>query len=68
MDRRRSSAIRWYVGEGTGLAAAARDQHAALLPIMERVLGLDHPDTLASRSSLASWTGKAEGRKEDGVD
>jgi len=33
---------------------------AALLPIRERVLGVEHPDTLASRSSLAQWTWQAD--------
>ncbi|MFD0480864.1 tetratricopeptide repeat protein [Nonomuraea thailandensis] len=42
-----------------GDAAAARDQHAALLPIEERVLGTEHPDTLNTRHDLASWTGEA---------
>ena len=42
-----------------GDAAAARDQYAALLPMHERVLGVEHPDTLATRSSLADWTEKA---------
>ena len=36
-----------------GDAAAARDQFAALLPIGERILGPEHPDTLATRRSLA---------------
>jgi hypothetical protein len=39
-------------------AAAARDQYAALLPIQERVLGAEHPDTLHSRRHLAYWTGQ----------
>jgi hypothetical protein len=37
-----------------GEVTAARDQFAALLPVRERVLGLDHPDTVATRTSLAS--------------
>jgi hypothetical protein len=40
-------------------AAGTRDQYAALLPIQERVLGPEHPDTLTTRASLALWTGKA---------
>ncbi len=36
-----------------GDAAGARDQYAALLPISERVLGAEHPDTLATRNNLA---------------
>ena len=42
-----------------GTAAGARDQYAALLPVHERVLGPEHPDTLAARANLASWTGEA---------
>ncbi|WP_030453282.1 tetratricopeptide repeat protein [Herbidospora cretacea] len=30
-----------------------------LLPIRERVLGAEHPDTLNTRANLASWTGEA---------
>jgi hypothetical protein len=40
--------------------AAARDQHAALLPVRERVSGPEHPDTLATRQALARWTEEAE--------
>ncbi len=40
-------------------AAGARDQCAALLPILERVSGAEHPHTLATRGSLADWTGAA---------
>jgi hypothetical protein len=47
-----------WTGEA-GDAAGARDQHAALLPIAERVLGPEDPDTLITRSELARWTGKA---------
>ena len=36
--------------------AAARDQYAALLPVFERVLGAEHPHTLAARANLANWT------------
>ncbi|RSM38071.1 hypothetical protein DMB66_59230, partial [Actinoplanes sp. ATCC 53533] len=32
---------------------------AGLLPISERVLGPDHPDTLIVRANLAGWTGEA---------
>ena len=39
--------------------AAARNQFAALLPIRERVLGPEHPDTLDARRCLAYWTGEA---------
>jgi hypothetical protein len=40
-------------------AAAARDQYAARLPVRERGLGPDHPDTLAMRHLLARATGDA---------
>ncbi len=39
---------RW-TGEA-GDAAGARDQYAALLPVRERVLGPEHPDTLTARA------------------
>ena len=42
-----------------GDAAGARDQYAALLSIIERLLGREHPSTLGTRSNLASWTGQA---------
>ena len=42
-----------------GDAAGACDQFAALLPIAERVLGAEHPDTLTPRGNLARWTGEA---------
>jgi hypothetical protein len=41
-----------------GDAAAARDQFAALLPIRERVLGLEHAETLAIWYQLAHWTAR----------
>ena len=40
-------------------AAGARDQYAALLPIEERVLGAEHPDTRTTRHDLATRTGEA---------
>ena len=49
-----------WTGEA-GDAAGARDQFAALLPIVERVLGPEHPDTLATRHNLARWTGGGGG-------
>ena len=42
-----------------GDAAAARDQYAALLPVRERVLGAEHPDTLTARANLAYWARQA---------
>ena len=42
-----------------GDAAGARDQYAALLPVIERVLGAEHADTLSARASLARWSGEA---------
>ena len=38
---------------------AGQTAAAALLPIEERVLGPEHPATLAARHSLARWTGEA---------
>ncbi len=40
-------------------AAGARDQFATLLPMFERILGPEHPETLYIRHSLARWTGQA---------
>ena len=51
-------ALAFFTGVG-GDAAAARDQFAALLPSMERVLSPDHPKTLSARHNLARWTGGA---------
>jgi hypothetical protein len=45
---------RW-TGEA-GDAAEARDLFAELLPVRERVLGTEHPDTLTTRHQLAHWT------------
>ncbi len=39
--------------------AGARDQFAALLPIIERVFGYEHPETLTARANVARWTGQA---------
>ena len=30
-----------------------------LLPVRERVLGAEHPDTLTARASIGRWTGEA---------
>jgi hypothetical protein len=54
----RAELARW-TGEA-GDAADARDQHAALPPVLERVLGREHPDTLNVRAQLARWTAEAE--------
>ena len=47
--------LAFYTGTA-GDAAGARDQYAALLPVTERVLGAEHPDTLTDRANLAHWT------------
>jgi hypothetical protein len=49
---------RWRVAMtgAVGDAAGARDQFAALLPVIERVLGAEHPGTLTTRANLAHWT------------
>ena len=47
---------------------AARDQLAALLPVRERVLGAEHPDTLTDCTDLAYWIRQAESQPEPGVD
>jgi hypothetical protein len=33
--------------------------YASLLPVIERVLGPEHPDTLTACGGLADWTGRA---------
>jgi len=43
-----------------GDPAAARDQFAALVPVTERVMGAEHPDTLAARAGLVRWTSRAD--------
>ena len=53
----RSSAAIWAGMAGD--AAEARDQFAALLPLIERVQGPEHPDTVAIRHNLATWAGRA---------
>jgi hypothetical protein len=61
----RHGLARW-TGEA-GDAVGARDQFAALLPILERVQGSDHPDTLNARHELARWTaatGDAAGARD----
>ena len=40
-------------------AATRQDQLATLLPMSERVLGPEHPDTLTARHNLARWTERA---------
>ena len=57
----RANLARW-TGEA-GDAAAARDQYAALLPVLEQVLGPEHWHTLAARSDLAYWTQMAERKR-----
>jgi hypothetical protein len=42
-----------------GDPAGARDQFAELLPVIERLVGPEHPSTLYIRMELARWTGEA---------
>lgn len=58
--------LAYWTGQA-GNAAGARDQSAALLPLRERVLGPEHPDTLTARRVLAHWTRKADRDTERGV-
>ena len=44
-------------GQVVGFAGA--DQYAALLPLFERVLGAERPQTLLARHNLAHWTEQA---------
>jgi hypothetical protein len=53
------SNLAYYTGEA-GDAAGARDLYAALLPVHERTLGPEHPDTLSDCGSLAYWTREAD--------
>jgi hypothetical protein len=46
-----------------GDAADASNKFAVLLPVHERVLGPEHPDTLAVRQSLALWNKQAGNRR-----
>ena len=56
-EARLASRLARFEGErGNYRDALAIDKGA--LPIMEQVLGRDHPDTLATRGSIASWTGQ----------
>nr|WP_157555074.1 hypothetical protein [Herbidospora sakaeratensis] len=48
-----------------GSTHGARDQFAALLPIRERVSGVEHPHTPAARANLAY--GVRRGREEEGT-
>jgi hypothetical protein len=50
--------LTYWIGMA-GDAAGARDQLAALLPVIERVLDAEHRNTLATRGNLARWTGRA---------
>ena len=60
LDRNELGALLVAAGLGPpGDAAGARDQFAALLPIMERVIDAEHPGTLTTRGDLANWTGEA---------
>jgi hypothetical protein len=47
-----------YLGS-SGSYAAARDLQRRVVDARERLLGPEHPDTLAVRGLLASWTGHA---------
>jgi hypothetical protein len=53
----RAGLARWTGAAGD--AAGARDQYAALLPMIERVLGPEQQGTLSTRGNLATWTGEA---------
>ena len=55
-----------WTGEA-GDAAAARDQFAALLPVRERVLGPEHPDTLTARATSPAGPGRRGTRPPPGT-
>ena len=42
-----------------GMQPGPATSSPTLLPIRERVLGTEHPDTLIARHELAYWTGEA---------
>ncbi|MBB5076341.1 tetratricopeptide repeat protein [Nonomuraea endophytica] len=46
-----------------GDAVAAGAMYAEMLPISERVLGPEHPETPAVRANLAFWSDQAEARR-----
>ena len=50
-----------------GDSAGARDQFAALLPVAERVLGPEHPDTLNNRHNIATSRATREMRAPRGT-
>ena len=50
--------IAGYLG-WNGSYAAARDLQRRIIDARERVLGPEHPNTLAARHQLARWTGEA---------
>jgi hypothetical protein len=54
-----SHALAQWTGR-TGDAAWARDHMATLLPVCERVLGPEHPDTLTIRHDLAYWAAETD--------
>jgi hypothetical protein len=61
-EHSRTLAARSYLARWTGDAgdaAGARDQCAALLPILEKVLGAEHVETLTTRGNLGYYTGEA---------
>ena len=65
-EPRSPTAPSWASGPGeAGDAAAARDIYAALLPVREKVLGAEHPHTLATRAELAYWTRQVNTNAED---
>ena len=61
-DHPETLAARNFLARMTGAAgnaAGARDQYAALLPVIERASGPGHAHTLITRADLAHWTGEA---------
>jgi hypothetical protein len=51
-----------------GDPVSARDQLAALVPVVERVLGPEHPHTRNTRADLARWIGEAGSSPGPAVD
>jgi hypothetical protein len=57
--RARTEDLRVQNSGRAGDVTGARDLFVELLADHKRVLGPDHPDTLATRSNVASWAGEA---------
>ncbi|HET7016826.1 MAG TPA: tetratricopeptide repeat protein, partial [Streptosporangiaceae bacterium] len=55
--------LAFWTGEA-GDPATARDQLTTLLPIRERILGPQHPETVITRRELTHWSTIADAAGE----